>query len=210
MGFILNLLSKIKLQHVLIITVVGLIVFSVWSFNEMKFQKIEKERQEDNYKNLRDLDSVKTAFLQFRTNKEIEEYINSNNELQELLQKSQIKTRRLKGLVYQKTKFIDSVKKKLDVTGIVEKIRKDIPHVETWQTKNECSSIKGNVTYLNDSLSVNVTNQEYNNATLITEVKKRKKWKFLFIKSRLFGKKYTERKTVTTCGDTETISIRKE
>ena len=47
------------------------------------------------------------------------------------------------------------------------------------------------------------------NKTIIAEEQKRKKWKFLFIKSDWFGKKYTERKTTSQCGNAETIIIDK-
>ena len=203
-------LSKLRLTHFLVIALIALVAFSMWALGEIKFQKSEKNRQKDNYENLRDLDSVKTAFLEFRTTKELEDYIQTNQELANTLEAEKIKTRRIRSIITQKQKYIDSITQRMDVSGLVENIRKDIPAKAKWKDSTECLTVRGSVEYKNDSLSVNVDDRQFKNTNHIIGHIERKKWSFLGIKTRLFGKKRAVVTATSSCGDNETIIIEKK
>ena len=204
---LLALLSKLKLQHFLVLAVLGLVGFSVWALGEIKYQKLEKQRQEDNYENLRDFDSLKVANLTFRTAKEMEDYIDTNKDLSDLLKQQDIKLRKTNNIIYQKQQYIDNINNRLDVTGLVEKVRKDIPAKMNWTDSTACLIVKGNVTYSNDSLAVNITKREFDNKIAIVGGWQRDQRNFF---TRIFGRKKATVKASSKCGTTETLILEKQ
>lgn len=203
-GFI----SKIKWTYLLII---GLAAFSFWAWDQIQFQKSEKNRMNDNYENLRDQDSLKISQLVFRTNKEIQDYIDSNNDLEELIYDQNIKIRKLNKIIYQKQTYIDTFTRKTNVSQIIKYIREDVESVSKWTDSTECLVIKGDVTYKNDSLMVNVNKREFRNKIAITGSWERNKWSFLGLwEWRLFGRKKATAKATSKCGESETIIIERK
>ena len=204
----LGFLGRIKGQYLLII---GLIVFAFWSWNEIQHQKSEKNRMNDNYESLRDKDSLKITQLVFRTNKEIQEYIESNKDLEKLISNQEIKIRRLNNIIYQKQKYIDTFTRKTNVSQIIKYIREDVESSSKWIDSTECLVVKGDVVYKNDTLLVNVNKREFNNEIVITGSWERNKWSFFGLwEWRLFGRKKATAKATSKCGETETIIIDKK
>lgn len=204
---ILSLLSKLKLQHIVIILLITSVLANVKIWDKYTFEKSEKVRQKDNYENMRDIDSLQTAMLQLNSNYEIKEYVKTNKKLEEMLDKQDISIRKLNKIIYQKQRYIDNIPKKTDVSEIVEKIREDIPVIAKWQDSTECLVIKGNVEYKNDSLSVNVNSREFNNDILITsswERNQRNIW------TKWFGRKKPKVTATSTCGDSKTVVIERK
>lgn len=203
----LSFLGRLKLQHLLMIAVLGLIVFSVWAVGEIKFQKGEKLRQKDNFNNLRDMDSLKVAHLSFRTNQEMEDYIDTNDELSSMLKDQNVKIKKLQSLVYQKQTYIDNISRSTDVSGLVDDIRRGVTSTAKWKDSTECLIIEGDVTYKNDSLDVNVNKRKFDNTILITGSWRRNP-KNLW--TRIFGRKIATAKATSKCGESETIIIDKQ
>lgn len=203
----LALLSRIKPQHIMIVLLIVLGGFAVWAWGEIKFQKQEKIRQRDNYENLRDLDSLKTAVLQFRTNDEMEDYIATNKDLKALLDKQDIKLKRATNIIYQKQQYINNIENKLDVSGLVENVRKDLPAKMSWKDSTDCLVIQGNVAYQNDSLAVNVTNRKFENDIAIVGGWERNQKNFF---TKIFGRKKAKVTATTKCGESKTIVLEKQ
>ena len=205
------LLSKIKPMHLLIIVLIALLGFSAWAWGEIRFHKSESNRKGDNYESLRDMDSMKVAHLTFRTNKEIEDYLDSNDELKDLVDKQDIKIKRLTNIIYQKQEYIDNKLRSTDVTSLVDDIKNNIESSSTWNDSTECLVIRGDVVYKNDSLKVNVTSREFNNEMAITGVLERQEWRFLGLWDwTLFGRKKAVVTATSKCGESETIIIDKQ
>ena len=203
----LAFLARLKLVHFLAIGLIALVGFAFWALGEIKYQKSERDRQMDNYENLRDLDSLQVAFLTFRTNEEMEDYIKSNKDLNDLLTEQDIKLRKVNSIIYQKQQYIDNLNNRLDVTGLVEKVRKDIPAKMNWVDSTECLTIKGNVEYKNDSLAVNVTSRKFDNKIAIIGGWQRDQRNFF---TRIFGRKKATVTASSKCGTAQTIIIEKQ
>lgn len=205
--WITAIISRLKLQHFLVIAVILLTAFSIWALGEVKFQKSEKLRQKDNYTNLRDMDSMKVAHLTFKTKRELEDYIDTNEELSKMLDDQDVKIRKLQNLVYQKQTYIDNMSRTTDVSNLVEDIRKNVTSSSKWKDSTECLVVEGDVTYKDDSLSVNVNKRKFDNTILITgywERNQRNLW------TRIFGRKIATAKATSKCGESETIIIDKK
>jgi len=200
-------LGRLSLTHLLIIAIISLAGFSMWALGEIKFQKNEKLRQKDNFNNLRDMDSLKVAHLTFRTTEEMEDYIDSNEELNEMLDEQKVKVRKLQSLVYQKQTYIDNMTRSTDVSGLINDIKKGISSSAKWKDSTECLLLRGDVTYKDDSLSVNVNERKFDNTILITGSWKRNPKNFF---SRIFGRKIATAKATSKCGESETIIIDKQ
>lgn len=205
--WILTILSKLKLQHFLVIALLGLGAFSMWALGEIKFQKSEKNRQLDNYENLRDKDSLKVAILNFRTNAEMEDYIDSNKDLNDLLEQQNIKLKRANNIIYQKQKYIDNLERSTDVSNLVESIRNNVSAKTKWSDSTACLVVRGNVEYKNDSLAVNVTERQFDNKIAIVggwERNQKNLW------TRWFGRKKAVVTATSKCGESETVIIEKQ
>lgn len=204
----INLMSRLKLKHFLIIALIALTAFSMWAMGEIKFQKEEKLRQKDNYTNLRDLDSLKVAHLTFRNTQEIEDYVDSNKELSQMVDEQDLKIRKLRTLVFQKQTYIDNIPRETDVSSIVENIRNDVSSTAKWSDSTECLVIRGSVTYESDSLKVKVDQRKFDNSILISQSWKRLPKNF-FQRILGLGRKVGTVKATSKCGESETLIIDK-
>lgn len=201
-------LGRLSLTHLLVIGIISLAGFAMWAMGEIKFQKNEKLRQMDNFNNLRDIDSLKVAHLTFRTTQEMKDYIDSNKELSEMLEEQNIKVRKLQSIVYQKQTYIDNITRSTDVSGLINDIKKGISSSAKWKDSTECLILKGDVTYKNDSLKVNVSERKFDNTILVTGSWKRKPNNF-FARLLGLGRKVYKVKATSKCGESETIVIDK-
>ncbi len=206
---LVSVFGKFKLQYFLVISIIALGGFSMWALGEIKFQKSEKFRERDNFHNSRDMDSLKIALFTFRTTEEIEDYVDTNKELSDMLDEQKIKNRKLQNIIFQKQTYIDNVIRATDVSSMVEDIRKGVSSTAQWKDSTECLTIKGDVTYQNDSLEVNVNERKFDNTILITGSWKRKPSNF-FARVLGLGRKVASAKATSKCGESETIIIKRQ
>lgn len=205
-ALLISFLGRLRLTHFLVIAIIVLVGLTSILLGDIKVQKQEKLRQKDNYTNLRDLDSLKIAHLTFKTTQEIEDYVDSNRELSKMISEQKLKIRKLQKLVYQKQTYIDNVVRTTNISKIVSNIKNDIPSIVAWKDSTECLIVGGDVTYKDDTLSVNVTKRKFNNTILISQSWRRSTRN---IWTRIFGRKIGTIKATSKCGDTETIIIDK-
>lgn len=192
------MINNLKL-YIIVATVLAAIFF----ITDWKYQKREKEIQLENTRQLLNLKNTNSAEL-LLSKKQISEYIKSNLELQKILRDNSIKPNRVEKIVETRYEYIDNNEAKKDVTPIVEKIRKNTSFSIPIIDSTKCLVIKGSIDYSNDSLSYKITSRVFNNKTTIVGYWERKQWKFLFIKSRLFGKIQAVTKVHDECGNSKT------
>jgi len=154
--FLLNILRKLNFKQIAIGLLIAISVFSYSQFKKIKKQKQLIIYNKENYRNLRDLDSLKNTH---------------------------------------------------DVTTIVKYIRENKPFIKSWRDSTSCLTISGNISYANDSLKVNVLQRKFDNEIAVIGTYERNQWKFLGIKTRLFGRKRAIVKVSTKCGGTKTVVI---
>ena len=205
----MSFLGRLKLQYFLVIALIALGGFSMWALGEIRFQKSEKFRERDNFHNARDMDSLKIAHFTFRTTEEIEDYVDTNKELSDMLDDQKIKNRKLQNIIFQKQTYIDNISRATDVSSMVEDIKRGVSSTAQWKDSTECLTIKGDVTYKDDSLNVNVNERKFDNTILITGSWKRKPTNF-FARVFGFGRKVATAKATSKCGESETIVIEKQ
>ena len=67
--------------------------------------------------------------------------------------------------------------------------------------------IKGFVVFKNDTLQLDITDRQFTNSSEVVSYYERRQWKFLGIKTRLFGKKQLTVIIKDDCGRSETVII---
>lgn len=176
--WLIKIFSLKDLRYILIIALFG---FGTYLYLQNKELKKENQRTVSNYQTALKLDSLEVAIFKVKKDREIKELLQQNNELNSLVKKSEVKTKRIQGLYYQKVHYIDSLKKTINVTPIVKYIRDSTPYSIPWRDSTACLDIRGKLIYRNDSLNVTIDKKEFNNNTvLIKHEGRRKKIKWLF------------------------------
>lgn len=202
------MLSKISLNHVLIILAVAILSYAVYAFGKIIELKAENTRVTQNYENALKIDSLQVAIFKINSTDELEDLLDQNSNLKSLIDKSEVSNKRIQSLYYQQQKYIDNLAKKMDVSGIVKDIRQNVSATKQWKDSTACAVIEGNVTYSQDSLSVNVTSKQFNNnVVLIKHESRRKPINWLF--GLRLGKRTTDFTPESDCGETKVTIIEK-
>lgn len=201
-----SIFSNIKFW--LAVAFISLLGYSFYAFGKIKDLKHHNDRVTSNYQNALKIDSLETVIFKIEKTAELDEIVNQNKGLQDLVQKSQIDNKRINSLYYQQQRFLDSIEKKIDVSNLITGIRENVPVSKTWQDSTVCTVIKGNVTYKNDSLSVNVTSKRFNNEVAIIKHEGRRKPVKWLLGLRL-GKREEKYTPQSKCGDLKVTVIEK-
>jgi len=197
-------------KNIKTIGLIALLVAAVWIYRDWQFQKEENIRQTENARQLRIQDSLKYA-SQVLTAREISDYLKySNSELKQLLQESNIRENRLQSILSIQTKYQDKTEKEYDVSQILAAIKENRQYSIPFRDTTKCMTIEGNLTFKNDSLKVKITNREFKNKIDNVVYWERRKWKFLFIKTRFLGKKEFTSKTFDQCGESKITNVQKK
>lgn len=175
--WLLKLFNFKDLKYIVIIALFG---FGTYLYQQNKELKKENLRTVSNYQTALKLDSLEVAIFKVKKDREIKELLQQKNDLNSLVEKSEVKTKRIQSLYYQKVSYIDSLKKTINVTPIVQYIRDSTSYSIPWRDSTACLDISGKLIYRNDSLNVTVDKKEFNNNTvLIKHEGRRKKVKWL-------------------------------
>ena len=202
----LRLLSLGNLKTYLI--VIGIVV-AVWFFKDYQYQKSENKRQSENIESIRKQDSLRFA-SQTYTKKELDEYLEFNRrDLKDFLYEHNIRTRRIEKVITQSLIYSDTVTRGVNLKPILEAINKNQNIRVPVADSTDCLIISGYVAFENDTLSLNVTDRKFKNKSDVVTYWERNQWKFLGIKTRLFGKKKATVIIKDDCGKSETFLIEK-
>lgn len=202
----LSLLNINNLKTYLI--VIGVAV-AVWFFKDYKHQVEENKRQTENISQIRYYDSLKYA-SQTYTKKELDEYLEYNRQdLRDFLEENKIRTKRIERIITQSLKYKDTSLYKQDLKAILDAINEQkeikVPVIDS----TDCMIIKGFIQYDGKTLDLNITERQFKNKSDVVTYWERNQWKFLGIKTRLFGKKKATVTIKDNCGNTETFVIDK-
>lgn len=209
----LAIISKIKSSHILAIVVVVLAVGFTHFKSKYESEKETSKIRKDNFDNILKLqnekDSLQVIHLQFQKNAELESYIEQNSTLKSLLNKQGIEAKeykRLQSLTFNKISYYDSLISTYNANSLIENIKTDTPGIVQFEKIGKCITTKGNVTFENGELNVNLTGESFNGNILITKKLGKRSKKFLFFR---YGKRKEELKASTDCGDVKTQIIEK-
>lgn len=198
------------IQTIRTILIVAGIIAAVWFFKDWQFQKQENKRQSENASQLRKSDSLRFS-TQNLTSNEIKEYLEyQNSDLKNKLAKEGIKLNRIESIISQTYKYQDTTKKETDLSGIVEAIRKNIPTSQEIIDTTRCMTTKGIISFVDNKLKFTVIDREFKNKSDAVGYWERRQWKFLGIKTRLFGRKEMTAKVFDQCGNSQVIMINKK
>ena len=197
-------------QIIIAICLAILIGSAVYFFQAWKIQKLENQRQTENLEQLRKYDSLKYA-SQTYSKKELEEYLEySRQDLQAFLKENRIKTNRIEQIITQQQQYRDKELQSTNLQPLLYAIKNKQEINLPVKDSTKCLVIKGFIAYKNDTLSLNITDRKFTNVSDVISYWERKQWKFLGIKTRLFGKKTATVIIKNSCGETKTFVISKK
>lgn len=186
------------------------IMAAIWFYKDWEFQKSENIRQTENARQMRIADSTHFA-SQVLSAGEIKEYLEyQNKDLKALLQESNIRENRLQSIMSTTYRYADNTQKGYDVSGLIAAINQKREFTVPFSDTTKCMDIKGNVTFKNDILKVNITGREFKNKTDNVIYWQRRQWKLFGIKTRFLGKKEFTSATFDQCGKSTIMKIEKK
>lgn len=201
---------QLLFKNIRLLFIVVLIVGGVWLYKDREFQKAENIRQTENNRSVRMYDSLRFS-KQTLTTEEIKEHLTySDPELKRKLDKVGINLNRIESLVTNRHTYSDTTRRETDITPLVNAIRNSIPKEQTWIDTTKCMETSGSVLFDGSALKVIVNKREYKNKSDAVVYWERNQWKFLGIKTRLFGKKQFTSKNFDDCGESHIMKIEKK
>lgn len=187
-----------------------LVALLVWFYKNYEFQKAENIRQTENIRQIRMMDSLK-FHVQNLSAAEIKDYLEwENKDLKNKLSRDKINVSRIESIISSKLNYKDSVNKNWDLEDIRKAILESNPLEKEIIDTSKCLTIKGKIKFDGSKLSLDISEREFKNKNDAVVYWERKQWKFLFIKSRLFGKKQFTQKIYNDCGDVTMVKIEKK
>lgn len=204
------MLALLTLNNIKTVLIFAAIAAAIWFFKDYQHQKSENHRQSANIAAIRMQDSLRFA-SQIYTKKELNEFLAYNRQdLQKFLEENKIKTRNIEKIITQKLAYIDGRKEATDLQPILQAIKNNTKIKVPVIDSTKCLVVKGWVLYDGDSLKLNITSRTFKNRSDVVSYVKRNQWKFLGIKTRLFGRRKTTVIIKDDCGKTETFIIDKK
>ena len=207
MTALLSFLNWNRIKTALIIIAV---IAVVWLYKSWEYRGVEMQRQSENVSQLRKFDSLKYA-SQTYSKQEIEEYLEFQREdLQQFLKDNKLNSSRIERIITQRLKYLDTVSRKQDLSPILDAIKENRIGKVAVVDSTDCMIIKGWVVFENDSLSLDITDRKFKNITDVVSYWQRNQWRFLGIKTRIFGRKEATVIIKDECGESRTILIDKK
>ena len=202
----MNFILKYYKEALLLLLIVG----AIWLYKDWQFQKAENIRQTENLRQSHMADSLKYS-QQILTEREFRQYLEyDRKDLIKKLDEANIRQNRIQSLLTNTYRYKNDSVKQYDVTGLIAAINEKKEFTVPFSDADKCLTIKGNVTFKNDSLKVNITEREFNNKTENVVYWERRQWKILGIKTRFLGKKQFTAKNFDQCGESNIVKIEKK
>lgn len=191
--------------------IVAGIVSVIWFYKSWQNRGDEIIRLEANYKNR--LAEEKSHFSEYKLKKEteLEQYLASTTNqlkgLQDQLDKTNIKLHQITRIVSTNVNVRDTIISVIDVDSLAQKIvlNKDfeVPILDV----TDCFKFRAKFVFKDGKSSFEVLERQYNDTINYVSYWERKQWKFLFIRSRLFGKKIAKVEIFNACNNTKVKTI---
>ena len=179
----------LTLNNIKSVIITLVIIFAVWYYKDAEKAKADLKVQQSNSEMIRKYDSLRFASVTY-SESELKEYLEyQRKDLQDFLQQNDVKLRRIQQIITQQLKYQDTVSRNVNLQPILDAINKNqnikVPVVDSTR----CMIIKGYVAFENDTLSLNITDRKFKNRSDVISYWERNQWRFLGIKTRLFGRK---------------------
>lgn len=198
------------LQNLKIIGICLLVGAAVWFYKNYQFLQEDNARLSSNAQQLTKKDTTKLAEVQL-TPAEIAEYLHYKDpELERKLQEANIKMARIESILSTTLKYQDNTSRNYDMAALLAAIKNKTPFAQSFRDTSKCMTIGGTVSFKNDSLQVTISERAFKNKSDGVAYWERRQWKFLGIKTRIFGKKQFTAKVFDQCGESSTLRIEKK
>ena len=207
----LNLIKPLlKTENIKTIAIIALGVFVFIHYNNYRVIKFENKRIKENNQALILADSLRITQLDLTT-RELEKYITQTRaDLAAFLKEEKIRLRSISNVTTHEIRYIDTVKTEpVDLSPVLTAIENRDKLLMPIKEADSCMIVEGYVLYDNHKLHFDLTKKEFRNKSDIVSYWERNQWKFLGIKTRLFGRKQTTIIVKNTCGESKTITLDK-
>lgn len=195
------------LKNLKLILIIGVCLLLLGFYKDWEYQKLENLRNTENIRQSHLEDSLRRAVYIYN-NQQMQEYLNSKKDVNRIVKESGVKENRIKEITTTKIIYRDTLRSTIYLPS---PCRLDsVPKILKFTDSTNCIVIKGIVTTLKDSLQLTFTSKEYKGASTTIWFWERRQWKFLFIKSRFLGKPQISAKVIDECGESRTITVKKQ
>lgn len=183
---------ELIIKNIRLLFIVALCIGLVWIYKDREFQKAENIRQTENNRQKTISDSLRFSAQILNANELKEHFEYQNKDLKNKLEKSGIKTDRIKEIISTNYFYRDSIQKKY-YTG-------------QFTDSTKCLVIKGEI---DTNGVVTIKDRQFKNKMDAVAYWERRQWNFLGIKTRFLGKKQMTAKVFDDCGNSKVIQIKK-
>lgn len=186
-----------------------LVVTAIWFYKDYKYQKAENIRQTENIASIRKQDSLRFA-LQTYSKTEFDEFLEfQRKDLKKFLDENKVRTKRIERIITQQLKYQDNQVRETNLQPILDAIKEKRNMSIPVKDSTDCLVVEGWVKFKNDSLKLELNKRKFKNVIDVVTYWERRQWKFLGIKTRLFGKKQATVIIKDNCGRSQTLVIDK-
>lgn len=202
-----NLIGFLTWTRIKTFLILAAAILVIWFYKDYSYQVSENKRQTENFRQLQQQDSMRYSQMVL-TKKELENYLENNNkELLTFLDQNKIDTKKIERIISQKLNYTDTRTNTVDLQPVLDAIKEQKNARIAVTDSTKCMVIKGFVVFKNDTLKLDITDREFKNSSEVVSYYERRQWKFLGIKTRLFGKKQLTVIIKDDCGRSETVII---
>lgn len=205
-----------KLILVLGAIIIVLIILLGFTYEQMRTNKNQALRWENNYQHSQEeISRVQMTFKEFKEQKTKKE--------DSLLKAIDIKPKQVEKIVYIENSYINADTHKVELVlegsaiidldyipgseNNISEIDKNIKRSSTFLYSIECLSVQGTLRTVDKNAELYITQVNYKNYHSYVAYWKRREWKILGIKTRIFGKKQGELEISSDCGKTKVKEI---
>jgi hypothetical protein len=216
----MNYLTYIKSAIILIA-----VCASIWFYKDYIDKSAFKKDTENNQAWSDKLDSLRISYIVL-TDKQMIEHLSNDKKTNAILKENNIKLAHVTSIMNHVLKYRDTTIVRTDFSDMITAINERKPYKQPFKDSTDCMVLKGFLEYQpgtievdefgglrNGShaspLSFSITERSFDNETTAVAYWQHRQWKFLGIKTRLFGKKEATAKVVDKCGKSQIINIEK-
>lgn len=199
-----NYLNYIKYIFIVILIGGGIYIYGRYQLHKNNDLRLtENARQQERFDSLR-ISSIVLDEKQFNN------IMRQNKNYAATIKENGIKLDRVTSIMNHLLKYKDTTIVQTDLSSVLNAInlKKDISF--PFKDSTKCLTIKGNVQFKNNLLSLNITERTFNGNTTAVGYWERREWSFLGIKTRFLGKKQGTVKLIDECGESQIINIEKK
>lgn len=202
-----NLIGFLTWTRIKTFLILAAAILVIWFYKDYSYQVSENKRQTENFRQLQQQDSMRYSQMVL-TKKELENYLENNNkELLTFLDQNKIDTKKIERIISQKLNYTDTRTNTVNLQPVLDAIKEQKNARIAVTDSTKCMVIKGFVVFKNDTLQLDITDRQFTNSSEVVSYYERRQWKFLGIKTRLFGKKQLTVIIKDDCGRSETLII---